>query len=65
MQLKKNKKCRIVPPAWLDYDILNNKLEIEKKSDYTLQELNYYFFEISMLLLNKFVLFNLELRMIY
>jgi GINS complex subunit 2 len=58
MQFKKNKKCRIIPPSWLDTQVLIDKLEVEKKSDGTLAELNYYFYEISMLLLNKYFFFN-------
>lgn len=30
MHFKKNKKCRIVPPAWMHLEALNDKLEREK-----------------------------------
>lgn len=52
VQFKKNKKCTILPPTWMDKDFLANKAEMEKNNDY-LQELPYYFFEISQILFHK------------
>ncbi len=52
IQLKKNKKCKIIPPIWMDYEFLVNKVELEKDIE-SLQELPYYFFEISQILFHK------------
>jgi GINS complex subunit 2 len=53
LQYKKNRKCRIVPPGWLEFEILANKVEQEKNNENNLQELTFYFFEILLLLFNK------------
>lgn len=53
LQYKKNKQCTIIAPHWLDTEILTEKLNLEKKYD-SLQELVYYFYEISQILLHKY-----------
>jgi GINS complex subunit 2 len=52
VQFKKNKKCRIVPPIWLDLEFLSGKVELEKGND-SLQDLPFYFFEIYQILFHK------------
>lgn len=32
--LRKKEKCTIIPPEWMDVDLLENKLEEEKNSRY-------------------------------
>ncbi len=49
IQFKKNKKCRIIPPIWMNEEFLLDKVDVEKKNE-NLQELPYYFFEICQLL---------------
>ena len=49
IQFKKNKKCRIIPPIWMNEDFLKEKVDVEKKNE-NLQELPYYFFEICQIL---------------
>lgn len=53
IQYKKNKKCRIIPPIWMDLKLLKEKFELEKKNEAILQELPYYFYEICQILFNK------------
>lgn len=53
IQYKKNKKCRVIPPIWMDLKFLREKFELEKKNEAILQELPYYFFEICQILFNK------------
>jgi GINS complex subunit 2 len=52
IQFKNNKKCRIIPPTWMDTEFLVEKVEKEKTID-ALQELPYYFFEICQILFHK------------
>lgn len=52
IQFKKNKKCKVIPPIWLDINFLTMKAEDEKKNN-SLQELPYYFFEICQMLFHK------------
>jgi GINS complex subunit 2 len=49
IQFKKNKKCRIIPPIWMNEDFLLEK-EDQERNNFNLQELPYYFFEICQLL---------------
>jgi GINS complex subunit 2 len=53
MQLKKSKSCRISPPIWMSLQTLQIKLEMEKITPESLQDLDYYFYEISNILFNK------------
>jgi GINS complex subunit 2 len=53
IQLKKNKKCQVIPPIWMDYEQLNTFKTKEKDNEFTLQELPYYFYEISQILFHK------------
>ena len=53
VQYKKNKKCRVIPPIWMDMKLLKEKFELEKKYENVLQELPYYFYEICQILFNK------------
>jgi len=52
LQLKKNKKCQLIPPTWMEINFLTQKIEIEKANE-ILQELPYYFFEICQMLFHK------------
>ncbi len=53
IQYKRNKKCRIIPPIWMDSQLLKEKFELEKTNESILQELPYYFYEICQILFNK------------
>lgn len=52
IHFKKNKKCKIVPPIWMDCEFLVNKTEDEKTSD-ALQDLPHHFFEICQILFHR------------
>jgi GINS complex subunit 2 len=61
LNLRKMNKCTLLPPYWLDIEFLKSKLEEETKdNDYS--KLPDYFFEISVLLINKYTI-HLVLRM--
>lgn len=48
--LKRQQKCRIIPPAWMDLQVLKDKFEEERKKE-EFSELDFYYMEISSLLL--------------
>ena len=54
IQFKKNKKCRIIQPSWMDKEFLIEKEKLEKENCECLQELPYYLFEISQLLFHMY-----------
>ena len=65
IQFKKNKKCRIIQPSWMDKEFLIEKEKLEKENCECLQELPYYFFEISQLLFHMYeslLTFSLKCR---
>jgi GINS complex subunit 2 len=48
--LKRQQKCKIIPPAWMDLQVLKDKFEEERKEE-GFAELDFYYMEISSLLL--------------
>jgi GINS complex subunit 2 len=55
VQFKKSKKCKIVPPTWMNDEFLLEKVGQEKENIF-LQELPYYFYEISQILFHMYIL---------
>lgn len=53
IQYKKNMKCTILPPSYLEETFLARLFEAEKDNEKSLVELPPYFFEISQILFNK------------
>ncbi|KAI9018291.1 hypothetical protein DFJ74DRAFT_211223 [Hyaloraphidium curvatum] len=49
--LKRRNKCRIEPPAWLDYEHLKGKLAKEEESQELFSDLPFHYYEISRMLL--------------
>jgi GINS complex subunit 2 len=52
IQFKKKNRCKIIPPIWMDVELLIDKLEFEKKSN-SLGDLPFYFYEICQILFHK------------
>jgi len=50
ISLKKQQKCQIVVPAWMDHEVLQAKLEEEKVNE-SLTQIDFYYFEMASLLL--------------
>jgi GINS complex subunit 2 len=48
--LKRQQKCKIIPPAWMDLQALKDKFEEERKEE-GFAELDFYYMEIASLLL--------------
>lgn len=49
--LKKQQKCTIIPPPWMDMEVLRGKVEEERKST-TFTEIEYHYMEIAQLLIS-------------
>ncbi|CAG9323233.1 unnamed protein product [Blepharisma stoltei] len=48
--LKKQHKCQIVPPSWMDLEVLSNKVEVERKTE-GFAEIDFHYLETSSMLL--------------
>ncbi|XP_027137669.1 DNA replication complex GINS protein PSF2 isoform X2 [Larimichthys crocea] len=52
LNLKQRQKCRIVPPAWMDVDKLEEMRDLERKEDAFTPVPSPYYMELTKLLLN-------------
>jgi len=52
LHLKKRQKCKIVPPDWMDAELLATRLDAEKQNERTFEKLDFHYAEIASLLLN-------------
>ena len=48
--LKRQQKCHIIPPAWMDSQVLKDKFRLEEEQE-SFTEIDFYYMEISSLLL--------------